>query len=690
MTELVELRLRNAQLAQQVADAELALAAFARGEVDAVAVEATATPVLLQAAQQALRASVDLLRESEQRYRRIVENTTEGVWMYNAAGVTTFMNTRMADMLGWTVAETVGQPMLTFMQEIIAPGKREITAQRPRGAVERSDYHLRRKDGSALWASIQVTPLYDGEGNYETALCLVSDVAAERTADATRAHLAAIVESSEDSIISASLDGVITSWNRGAQSLYHYTASEMVGRSMTALIPSEFHGTERDIRARVAQGERFPQYETTRVRKDGSLVDVAITFSSIRGTDGSIIGISKMSRDLTARREAEAAHHRIEEQFRQVQKMEAVGRLAGGVAHDFNNVLTVILSYAEFALEDLKQGDPLRDDMLQVKNAGMRAAELTRQLLAFSRQQVLQPRVVALDEVLEGMKVMLQRLLGEDVTLSIVTPAELGHVLADPGQIEQVVMNLAVNARDAMPDGGVLSIQTSDLHLDVGYLSGFAEIPPGDYVVLSVSDTGTGMDATTRLRIFEPFFTTKAPGKGTGLGLSTVFGIVQQSGGYLEVSSELGHGTSFKVYFPRTEGAPEVKHSSGAINAVRGTETILLVEDEDQVRTVGSTILRRHGYNVIEAANGGEAILISQDFAGTIDLLLTDVVMPRMNGRKLREHLEAQRPAMKVLFTSGYTDDAIVHHGVLAAGVAFLQKPFTTNSLLQKVREVLG
>ncbi len=634
-------------------------------------------------------ATVYAMRESEQRYRRIVENTTDGVWMSNPDGITTFVNARMGTMLGWTVEEIVGRSLFEFVTDQDLPAARERLRRRRLGFSDRSDVRLRRKDGTDLLVSVQANPLFDANGNFEMGLCLVADVSAQRGADAVRAHLASIVESSEDSIISATLDGIITSWNLGAAKLYQYTAAEMMGRSMSVLIPGASAAEELDIRNRVARGESVPQYETERARKDGSRVEVAVTISPVRSADGSVIGISKISRDLSARRAAEAAHHHVEEQFRQVQKMEAVGRLAGGVAHDFNNLLTVILSYSDFAIDELKGEDPLRGDMIQIKQAAQRASELTKQLLAFSRQQVLQPRVVKLDRIIDGLKSMLGRLLGEDVELVLIAAPGLGRILADPGQIEQVVMNLTINARDAMPDGGKLSIETANVHLDAGFVEGVAGVEPGDYVVLAVSDTGTGMDAATCARVFEPFFTTKPAGKGTGLGLSTVFGIVQQSGGYVDVHSEAGHGTTFKAYFPRTSRAADSKAGSGVIPVVRSTETILLVEDEDQVRAVACAILRRNGYHVLEASGGGEALQISKEFAGRIHLLLTDVVMPRMNGRKLSELLLVERPDMHVLFASGYTDDAIVHHGVLEEGVAFIQKPFTPTSLLRKVRDVL-
>ncbi len=632
----------------------------------------------------------DELRESEVRYRRIVDNTSEGVWMYDASSITTFMNPRMAEMLGCTVAEALGQPIFTFMDEAAREEARARVARRKRGVADRGDFRLTRRDGSDLWVSLHADPLFDPAGNFESSLALVTDITERRLADETRNRLASIVESSDDAIISRSVDGTIRTWNRGAERLTQYSATEALGKPLAILYPPEDAARLNAKRGEVDQEQVLEQFEMVARRKDGSLVDISITSSVLRDDLGTTIGASVIARDITERKRSEAALRRSEEQFRQAQKMEAVGSLAGGIAHDFNNLLSVILSYTSLLVEGLKESDPLLTDLTEVHKAGLRASGLVRQLLAFSRQQVLQPVVLDLNQVVTGIKGMLTRLLREDIQLSLLISPLAGKIHADPGQVEQVIMNLVVNARDAMPNGGNLSIETANILIDESYTVEHPSVTPGPYVMLAVTDTGIGMDAATKDRIFEPFFTTKELGKGTGLGLSTVYGIVQQSGGHVWVYSELGKGTTFKVYLPRTDRTEEASLGTLGVTASSGgTETILLVEDEDQVRSIMRQVLRKQGYNVLEAQNAGEAFLLCEQFTANIDLLLTDVVMPRMSGRQLAERLALVRPAMRVMYVSGYTDDTIVHHGVLAAGIHFLQKPIMPAALTKKVRQVL-
>jgi two-component system, cell cycle sensor histidine kinase and response regulator CckA len=510
----------------------------------------------------------------------------------------------------------------------------------------------------------------------------------------SEARFRRLSESGIIGIVIADVHGRIFEANDAYTKMVGYSREELLAGDLlrTDLTPPEL--APLDVRAveQLAASGVAPPWETEALRKDGSRVPMVVGLAMLEHPK-----YIAVTADLTGRKQAEAGRTRAEgalrqseEQLRQAQKMEAVGRLAGGVAHDFNNVLSVILSHSELILEDLKPADPLRADIDEIHKAATRAAGLTRQLLMFSRQQVVQPKVLDLQLVLASMDKMLQRILGEDVALVLVAPSASGRVKVDPSHIEQVILNLVVNARDAMPKGGTLTLETANVVLDENYAVDHLPAKAGPHVMLAVTDTGTGMDRETQRRIFEPFFTTKETGKGTGLGLSTVFGIVQQSGGNIWVYSEPGKGTTFKVYLPRVDAALDVTRSQGVPASMRGSETILLVEDEEQVRAITISILRRQGYLVLPAQNAGEALLLCEDHPDPIDLLLTDVVMPRVSGPDLAKRLAKVRPEMKVLFMSGYTDDSVVRHGVLEAGVAFLQKPITPASLARKIREVLA
>ena len=464
--------------------------------------------------------------------------------------------------------------------------------------------------------------------------------------------------------------------NRAAANHGRVRREELLGRTMFECYPG-IEGTDVFALLQRCMVERV----TTAMTNDFKFADGRVQTFELRVAPCEC-GIMVLSIDVTENRKLEA-------QYRHAQKMEAIGRLAGSVAHDFNNSLSVILSYASMIASDLKPIDPIRDDVLAIKEAGERAAELTRQLLTFSRQQALKLRVLSLNEIVASAERMLQRLLGEDIDLVIDLDPGASKVYVDAGQLDQVILNVVINARDAMPEGGKLTIETKDVTLDESYTSRHFGVTPGPHVMLAISDTGSGMSEDVQTRIFEPFFTTKAPGKGTGLGLATVFGIVQQCGGSIWVYSEPGNGTTFKIYFPRAQRATKPESIMPAPMSLEGTETILLVEDQDDVRGAAQQILRRYGYHVLEARNADEALLCCERHSATIHLLLTDVVMPHMNGRELAERLAQLRPEMKVLFMSGYTDNAIVHHGVLDSGMAYLQKPLEPEKLGRRVREVL-
>ena len=495
----------------------------------------------------------------------------------------------------------------------------------------------------------------------------------------------ALLESASQAILGVDRNGRIVLANPKTVEVFGYAREELLGARIEMLLPEghrRVHGRYRDdYFARPRVRPMGIGMDLAGRRKDGTEFPVEISLSYVETAEG-LFAIAFVN-DISDRK-------RLESQLLQAQKMEAVGRLAGGVAHDFNNMLTVVIGYNRMILDELSPLDPVRGCAEEVLKAADRAAALTRQLLTFSRRQIIQPRVMNVNTTVAHTEKMLHRLIGEDLELLLVLHEDVGNIRADPSHVEQAVVNLALNARDAMPDGGRITIETANVHLDESYARTHLGVRPGEFVMIAVSDTGHGMDAETRRRLFEPFFTTKEKGKGTGLGLATVYGAVKQLGGDIWVYSEPGKGTTFKLYFPRIMESPDPPASPADAEREHSTETILVVEDEQAVRDLTVKMLRKLGHTVLAAADGVEAIEIAKSHAGPIALLLTDVVMPNMSGRQVADELLRLRPELKVLYLSGYTDNTVVHHGVLEDGVEFLPKPFSRETLANKIRDVLG
>ncbi|MGA2200774.1 MAG: PAS domain S-box protein [Terriglobales bacterium] len=637
----------------------------------------------------------------------LLETLSDALVVVDRDGTMVQVNSQTQELFGYERDELIGQKVEMLVPESYRRqhhDHRENFAQAPKTRRMGADLDLygRRRNGSEFPVDISLSPVSTENGTFIlSAIRDISDrkrIAEElrraneelyrRTAEQLgeyRSMMALIVDSSEDAIIGRDLHGIITSWNKGAEHIYGYTPEEVIGKHVSLLAPSDRPDEIPEILKKTARGESIEHYESVRVTKDGRQLNVSISVSPLRDAKGDIVGASSIARDITAQKRAEG-------QLRQSQKMEAIGRLAGGVAHDFNNILAIINACTEFLRDRIDPAAEPSHYIENIRKATERGSSLTRQLLAFSRTPAIQPRVLDLNERLKDIGKLLRPLMGDDVEVLIVSKSPSAVVEADPGQLDQIVINLAVNARDAMPRGGKFILETRAARFDEAFAEQHQAMAAGKYVLLAVSDTGDGMDEATVSRVFEPSFTTKEAGKGTGLGLATVYGIVKQSAGHILVYSEPGHGTTFKIYLPSAdhkiglESKPEVE----TVAPKRQGTTILLVEDDEIMRSLTRQLLQEHGYTVVEADDGKSALEWVESHPGPIDLLLTDVVMRHMSGPELVEHLNASHPTLKVVYMSGYTGELIAEREVLQRGITLLEKPFTRTVLLNTIHGALG
>lgn len=617
----------------------------------------------------------------------IVESSKDAIYMVDTNKIVINWNYGAELVYGFSSEEAVGKSIDFIVPPDRAGEPAQIMARVMNGSrVDQFETIRQKKDGSRIDVSLTISPVYNAERKIISIAIIAQDITERKRSEQQIAHLATIVESSSDAVFSTTIDGTILNWNPGAEIIYGYSAEEIVGKSISILLAQDRKGHIPGVLQRLDSGERSPNMESTHITKDGRKIHISYTVSPIKDKTGKAVAIAVINRDISDLVALEA-------QFRQAQKMEAIGRLAGGVAHDFNNLLTPILGFSEIGLQELESSSPMRLYFEEISKAAEGARNVTRQLLSFSQKQLLETVVFNANDLISEMSTLIRRLVGEDIQVAVNLNKNPWMIKADKTEIQQVLMNLVVNSRDAMPEGGKITIETSNFIANASYAAKHPEVGEGEYFSIEVRDTGTGMSKEVKQHLFEPFFTTKEKGKGTGLGLATSYAIIDQSRGNIIVDSEIGAGTSIKILLPRT--ADSVAQTKPAVESPiseklsKGYERILLVEDNDAVRQVTNQMLTKLGYAATQASNGAEGLEIAKTDPSQFPLVLTDVVMPNMSGKQMADELLKIYPKTKVVFMSGYMDEPVLQHGLSESSVILIRKPFTLSLLASKIREVL-